>query len=119
MARCHPCRPPPRSAAPDRSGDPMLPLLLTAAFASAAAAPTPTSVLRMIDARGARRTVRALDRDGEHTRVGAVLDRIASGDRRWLALVPRLAPGTDAGTAEGLRIAVAQALPRNPRAVLR
>ena len=97
--------------------DLMLAALLTAALA--ASAPTPAAVARMIDASGARRTVQALDRGGEHSRFDAVLDRIAAGDRRWLALVPRLAPGTDAGTAEGLRIAVAQALPRNPRAVLR
>lgn len=40
------------------------------------------------------------------------------GDARWIALAPRLAPGTDAGTSEGLGIALAHALPRNPRAVL-
>ncbi|HEX4739168.1 MAG TPA: hypothetical protein VH331_16580 [Allosphingosinicella sp.] len=90
---------------------------MTAALA--ASAPTPAAVARMIDARGARHAVQALDRGGEQTRFDAVLDRVAAGDRRWLALVPRLAPGTDAGTAEGLRIAVAEALPKNPRAVLR
>ena len=97
----------------------MLLALLTAALASAPATLTPAAVARMIDAEGARRAVQTLDRGGAHTRFDALLDRIAAGERRWLALVPRLAPGTDAGTAEGLRIAVAEALPRNPSAVLR
>jgi len=86
---------------------------------------TPTAVGRMIDRYGAKRTVDRLtdaSPNDTHTEFGdfdKVLDGIASGDARWLALVPRLAPGTDAGTAESLRIVVAEALPRNPVGVLR
>jgi hypothetical protein len=86
---------------------------------------TPVAVERMIDHQGPRRTVDKLAnaRRG-YTRsdfgdFDKVLDGIASGDARWLALVPRIAPGTDAGTAEALRIVVAEALPKNPAAVLR
>ena len=69
----------------------------------------------------------ALSRDGAKAVVDAlwksdrwrgVEKRIGSGDGAWLALAPRLAPGTDAGASEGLGIALAYALPRNPRAVL-
>ncbi len=35
-----------------------------------------------------------------------------------MALAPKLAPGADAGAAEELPIALAFALPKNPRAVL-
>jgi hypothetical protein len=85
---------------------------------------TSVAVGRMIDRRGAKRTVEKLTNirpGGSRSDFGAfdqVLDGIASGDARWLALVSRLAPGTDAGTAESLRIVVAEALPRNPAAVL-
>jgi hypothetical protein len=86
---------------------------------------TPVAVERMINRRGARRTVDELanatrgDTKSGFGDFDKVLDGIASGDARWLALVPRIAPGTDAGTAEALRIVVAEALPKNPVAVLR
>ena len=47
-----------------------------------------------------------------------VLDHIGTGKPAWLALAPRLAAGTDASTSLGLTIALADALPRNPTAVL-
>ena len=47
-----------------------------------------------------------------------VLSGVSSGDRRWLALVPRLKAGTDAATSLALIVSVAEALPRNPMAVL-
>jgi hypothetical protein len=43
---------------------------------------------------------------------------VASGDADWVALAPLVAPGTDAGASEGLSIALADALPKAPDAVL-
>jgi len=81
---------------------------------------TPSNVARMLDRLGPRQTVDKLAGTGaDFGEYEKVLDGISSGDARWLALVPRLQPGTDAGTSESLRIAVAEALPRNPSAVLR
>src|SRR5438477_12601046 len=86
---------------------------------------TPKVVERMIDRYGAKATVDKLTNAapndtrsllGDYDRV---LDGVSSGDSRWLALVPRLDPGTDAGSAEFLRIAVAEAIPKNPAGVLR
>lgn len=44
---------------------------------------------------------------------------ISSGDAQWVALASELYPGADAGTSEGLIIALADALPKNPDAVLK
>ncbi len=49
----------------------------------------------------------------------AVCDSIARGSARWLEVARRLKPGTDAGSAEELDKAVAFALERTPREVLR
>jgi hypothetical protein len=101
-------------------------LLGAAAFAGqASSAITPGAVERMIDRYGAKRTVDKLsnappnDTQREFGDFDEVLDGIASGNGLWLALVPRLAPGTDAGTAESLPIVIAEALPKNPVGVLR
>jgi len=80
-----------------------------------AAAPSVTDVQGMIARQGAVATVQALSADG---RWDAILDRIGAGDTAWIALAPRLAPGADAGTSEGLGIALATALPAQPAAVL-
>lgn len=103
----------------------MLVLFLSATFLAqqiTSSTITPEAVERMIDKYGAKQTVKTLANAGD-TRTGLgdydkVLDGIASGDARWLALVPKLEPGTDAGTAEALRISVAQALPNNSAGVL-
>ncbi len=47
-----------------------------------------------------------------------VEQHIANGDANWIELALELRPGTDAGTGEGLVIALATALPKNPEAVL-
>jgi hypothetical protein len=69
----------------------------------------------------------SLERDGPAATVkrltdakqwNAVLDGIGRGEAGWIAIAPLLAKGTDAGTAEGLGIALAEALPRAPGAVL-
>jgi len=86
---------------------------------------TPKSVERMIDRYGARRTVQKLtkqdfnDTKSDFGKFDVVLDGISAGDPRWLALVTKIYPGTDAAAAESLPIAVAQALPKNPTGVLR
>ena len=86
---------------------------------------TPEAVAGLLKDYGAKEAVRRLaERDPADTEstfgdYDEVLRGVESGDPRWLALVPRLDPGTDAGTAEFLRIAVAEALPKNPAGVLR
>ncbi|MGF6604836.1 hypothetical protein P3T23_009592 [Paraburkholderia sp. GAS448] len=76
---------------------------------------SPASVAGQIDRLGADQAVHQLVASGEYDRV---LNHIQNGNGRWIALAPRLAPGTDAGTAEDLGIALAYALPENPEAVL-
>lgn len=84
---------------------------------------TPAKVGQMLERYGAKRTVDILAKAGSDRRglgdYDKVLSGIASGNARWLALVPRLEPGTDAATGETLTVAVAQALPKNPAGVLR
>lgn len=47
------------------------------------------------------------------------MDQILNGRLAYIALAPKLAPGTDAASAEDLGIALAHALPVAPAAVLR
>lgn len=47
-----------------------------------------------------------------------VLDEISSENTEWIQLAPQLAKATDAGDSEGLTVALAGALPKNPKAVL-
>ena len=49
---------------------------------------------------------------------GSVEAHVSSGDRAWIALAPTLSAGTDAATSEGLGLALAEALPKWPKAVL-
>jgi hypothetical protein len=49
----------------------------------------------------------------------AVLQGIASGDSSWLRVARELRSASDAGVSESLEIAVADALPHAPAAVLR
>lgn len=48
----------------------------------------------------------------------AVLSHLDRGEPDWIALAPELARGTDAGSSEGLSMALAYALPLQPAAVL-
>ncbi|MFZ4071404.1 MAG: hypothetical protein ACOYJ6_15005 [Caulobacterales bacterium] len=50
---------------------------------------------------------------------GQVETGVASGAEGWLALVPALTPGVDAGTAEGLKLAIQTALAANAPGVLK
>ena len=83
--------------------------------AQVAPAPTPASIEAGIRRDGAEATIAALAKAGQWD---AVADRMGTGDARWIALAPRLAPGSDAGSAEDLGISLAFSLPKNPRAVL-
>jgi len=88
---------------------------MAAALPAFAGALSPDAVARDIDAHGARAVVARLFASGDYDRI---MDKIDTGDARWIALVPKLSPGADAGLAEELPIALAFALPNNPRAVL-
>ena len=106
----------------------MIAFLLSAALSAnpSGSAISPVAVQQMISRFSPRRTVNKLANafGSANTRTDLgnydkVLDGIASGNGRWLALVPKIEGGTDAATAEALRIAVATALPKNPTAILR
>ena len=90
-------------------------VLLLAVERVHAAPLSPAAIARDIAKHGAREVVSRLWSNGDYDRV---MNRIDRGDAQWIALSPKLAPGTDAGTAEELPIALAFALPKNPRAVL-
>lgn len=94
-------------------------LVLTSANAFATPAPSSRAILAEIMRIGAKATVEELSKGGRRTQFDSVLDRIGSGDPAWIALAPKLATGTDGEASEGLGIALAEALPKNPGAVLR
>ncbi len=50
---------------------------------------------------------------------GALIEKVQSGDARWLQVAARLRPVSDAGASERLDGAVSDALPRAPGRVLR
>lgn len=77
---------------------------------------TPNEIDHLIESRGARSTILYLNKVDE---LDYLLDQVGKGKSEWIAIAPRIAPGTDAAVAEGLGISLARALPRNPLAVLR
>jgi hypothetical protein len=85
----------------------------------------PAAVAGMIDRFGGEETVSKLiaqktsEPNNDLGLFDEILDGIASGDPAWLALVPRLETGGHAAAGESMPIAVAFALPLNPRDVLR
>ncbi|APA86497.1 hypothetical protein BJG93_14665 [Paraburkholderia sprentiae WSM5005] len=94
-------------------------VLLILAFASGAVSAvqsdTPAEVSAAIGRQGANVFFRSLD----EAAVDRLFDRIGAGRADWVALAPKLAEGADGANAEGLGIALAYALPRNPAAVLK
>jgi len=90
-------------------------LLMAAVLAVQSPPISPDLVRAQLSKSGATNTVQSLDAAGTWDQV---VDGIASGDTGWINLVPLLAPGADAGTAEDLTIALASALPKAPLAVL-
>lgn len=89
--------------------------LLFGAMAGGDTVLTVRTVQQRLAELGPTATVRELDGGG---RWEQVLSRIGSGDSRWIALARQLAAGTDANTAGTLSVALAEALPKSPRAVL-
>jgi len=89
--------------------------MLIAAAGATAQSMTAGSIAAEIGSEGARPVVQRLWNSGEF---GRVLDAIATGDSEWIALSPELASGADGAAGEGLGIALARALPKNPAAVL-
>jgi hypothetical protein len=77
---------------------------------------SPAQISSDIALRGANAIVQNLYSAGLFDQV---LDDIAAGQSAWIQLAPDLAKGTDAGTSEGLIVALAHALPKNPKAVLK
>ncbi|KPD18979.1 hypothetical protein ADM96_08235 [Burkholderia sp. ST111] len=76
---------------------------------------SPAVLVKQIDEQGAKATVSSMS----ESQWDAVLDRVDSGRPEWVALVPKLAKGTDGGNSEDLGIGLAYALPKNPKAVLK
>ncbi len=91
-------------------------LALSPAAGGAAPTVNPAALSRDIDARGARAVIAGLAREGQWD---GVVHHIDGGSDAWLAVAAKLAPGSDAGSAEDLGISLATALPRNPAGVLR
>lgn len=88
--------------------------LVFTTFAACAQTFTPASLSQQIDHLGAKAAANSMtDSQWEH-----FLEEVGNGKPAWIAVVPRLAPGTDAGNAESLGIGLAFALPKNPDAVL-
>ncbi|WP_052731641.1 hypothetical protein [Devosia geojensis] len=80
---------------------------------------TPQAVRAMLDGSDAGAVVEKLNAgESPGTQWDALTDRIETGEAAWLDLVPLLKPGTDAGTAEELRIVLSRALAKNAVGVL-
>jgi hypothetical protein len=92
----------------------ILAVMLSTAALSASVL-SPEKIAADVKAHGAKAVVDRLFASGDYDRV---MDRAGRGEAKWLALVPLLEPGTDAGTAEELPIALAFALPHNAKGVL-
>lgn len=88
--------------------------LIFTTFAACAQTFTPSSLSQQIDHLGAKTVANSMtDSQWEH-----FLGEVSKGKPEWIAVVPKLAPGTDAGNAESLGIGLAFALPKNPGTVL-
>lgn len=57
--------------------------------------------------------------NAEHSEWECIISNISSGREEWLALVPVIAPATDAGSADDLSSAMGMALQSNAMAVVR
>jgi hypothetical protein len=97
-------------------------LALTLAAATLLAAPAYAAgpanlpqVRASLEREGARATVRRLAASGDWK---AVVDGMGRGEAGWIAIAPLLAKDADGAFSEGLGIALARALPKQPAAVL-
>jgi hypothetical protein len=80
---------------------------------------TPGRIRREIKATGATATVNRLWARVGRSDWDLVIEQIAMGKPEWLALVPEIKPGTDAGATEDLILALSEALPKNTSGVLK
>jgi hypothetical protein len=80
---------------------------------------TPDQVRERMQRDGVTQTVVAMQDPSFSATNQAMTDGIASGDERWLALVPLLSTSGSAEMSEGLVSILAEALPRNAAGVLR
>lgn len=103
----------------------MLLILTAITFHSIAAiaAVTPTRVLGHIHQEGAKKYLYALAKENAHATATSnweyIIEGISSGNAEWLKIVPLMAGATDAGFAEDLATALAQAIPKNVVGVLK
>lgn len=93
----------------------ILAALIISGGVNAADAPTLSEITARIHKSGAEATVSGLIKSDQWE---VVTRRMATGDKRWIALAPALATFSDGAFSEGLGIGLAYALPKNPRAVL-
>jgi hypothetical protein len=101
--------------------------LLALAFAFTALCPpvlagdlTPDLIRAMLAKQSPAAVVQAIDTgEAENNPWSGVLDQIETGNQDWIDLVPLLAPGTDAGTAEALVITLSRTLKTNAPGVLK
>jgi len=94
-------------------------LLIAACMPCSAADLTPAAVRTMLQTQDATSLVQQLDNGDDGSNAWfEVLDHIERGEQDWLDLVPLLAPGTDAGTAEAMVITLSRALTTNATGVL-
>jgi hypothetical protein len=84
--------------------------------------PNAAALSAEIDTKSAREVVNRLGNSphnaGGENNWSRLVEQMWNGHAAYIALAPKLAPGTDAGTAEDLGIALAHALPLVPSAVL-
>ncbi|WP_152035355.1 hypothetical protein [Paraburkholderia terricola] len=92
----------------------ILVLSLACSTANASAQISPSVLAKQIDDKGAKATISTMS----ESEWDNVLTHIDSGSAAWIALVPKLAEGTDGGNSEDLGIGLAYALPKNAKAVL-
>ena len=95
-----------------------IPAILSLSFAvSASPQVTAPELTQQITTQGAKTVIANLYKDNEY-QWQYVLTNIGSGETSWLTVASRLAPGSDADSAESLATAVATAIPHNPAGVL-
>lgn len=87
---------------------------IACSMTNASAQTSPSMLAKQLDDKGAKATVSSMS----EAQWDNLLNHIDAGSAVWIALVPKLAEGTDGGNSEDLGIGLAFALPKNPKAVL-
>jgi len=102
----------------------LLPLLVVFSLPSLAAqiTTTPEQLTQRIHKLGVKTVVKTLASENTHATDQSeweyIIGNIATGESAWLKIVPQIAPATDAGFAEDLGTALAQAIPKNVDGVM-